>query len=88
MLRTARSHEAAGRTKRWVRAGGEAAVYYSGSRAGSLVAGQMSSALIETLSFLSDDGSGFEFEPIRERPAMDGYFSFGPGAGTGFTPMR
>ena len=44
------------------------------------------SALVETLSFLSDDEYQFEFEPMREPPAMHGYFSFGPEAGTSFAP--
>ena len=48
----------------------------------------ISSALVETLSFLSDDEYQFEFEfePVRERPTMNAYFSFGSGAGTGFAP--
>jgi 7-cyano-7-deazaguanine synthase in queuosine biosynthesis len=46
----------------------------------------ISSALVETLSFLSDDEYQFEFEPVRERPTMNAYFLFGSGAGTGFAP--
>jgi 7-cyano-7-deazaguanine synthase in queuosine biosynthesis len=46
----------------------------------------ISSALVETLSFLSDDEYQFEFEPVRERPTMNAYFSFGSEAGIGFAP--
>ena len=46
----------------------------------------ISSALVETLSFLSDDEYQFEFEPLRERPPIEAYFSFGAGAETSFVP--
>jgi 7-cyano-7-deazaguanine synthase in queuosine biosynthesis len=47
---------------------------------------EISSALVETLSFLSDDEYRFEFEPLHDRPAMNSYVQFPERAGTSFSP--
>ena len=44
------------------------------------------SALVEALSFLSEDDYGFEFRPLENPPAMVNYFEFPDEEGTGFTP--
>jgi hypothetical protein len=46
----------------------------------------ISAALVETLSFLSDDSYEFEFRSIADAPAMAEYFDFGDTSGTTFTP--
>ena len=46
----------------------------------------VSSALVETLSFLSDDEYAFEFRPLDSAPAVADYFEFPDAEGIGFTP--
>ena len=46
----------------------------------------MLSALVETLSFLSEDEYKFEFRPFENPPAVASYFEFPGGEGTMFTP--
>ncbi len=46
----------------------------------------VSSALVETLSFLSEDGYEFEFQPLDDPPAVAEYFEFADSESTGFTP--
>ena len=48
--------------------------------------GLVSSALVETLCFLSDDEYAFEFRPLDSAPAVAGYFEFPDAEGIGFTP--
>jgi Queuosine biosynthesis protein QueC len=43
-------------------------------------------ALVETLSFLSDDGYEFEFRSLSNPPAMESYFEFPDAEEIGFTP--
>ena len=44
------------------------------------------SALVETLSFLSDNEYQFEFRPIENPPPVEGYFTFSGAEATRFTP--
>ena len=44
------------------------------------------SALVETLSFLSDDSYEFEFRAITDAPTMEEYFEFKDKEETAFTP--
>src|SRR5216684_1577854 len=44
------------------------------------------SALIETLSFLSEDDYELEFRPLENPPAVESYFEFPDPERTGFTP--
>jgi hypothetical protein len=46
----------------------------------------VSSALVETLSFLSEDDYKLEFKPLRNPPAVESYFEFPGAEGTAFTP--
>jgi 7-cyano-7-deazaguanine synthase in queuosine biosynthesis len=46
----------------------------------------VSDALVETLSFLSDDDYGFEFRSLSNPPAMASYFEFPDAGDVGFTP--
>ena len=44
------------------------------------------SALVETLSFLSEDDYEFEFRPLNKPPSVTNYFQFPDAEGTAFTP--
>jgi hypothetical protein len=44
------------------------------------------SALVETLSLLSEDDYGFEFKPLENPPVVTNYFEFPDAEGIGFTP--
>ena len=44
------------------------------------------SALVETLSFLSEDDYELEFGPLEDPPAVANYFEFPDAEGTAFTP--
>ncbi len=46
----------------------------------------VSSALVETLSFLSEDDYEFEFRPLKNPPTVTNYFEFPDAEGTAFTP--
>jgi hypothetical protein len=46
----------------------------------------VSSALVDTLTFLSDDNYAFEFQPLVSPPAIETYFEFTDAAGTAFRP--
>jgi 7-cyano-7-deazaguanine synthase in queuosine biosynthesis len=44
------------------------------------------SALVETLSFLSEDNYGFEFRHLKNPPGVESYFEFPDAERIGFTP--
>jgi len=44
------------------------------------------SALVETLGFLSDEQSAFEFCPLTDPPGIESYFKFPDTEGSIFTP--
>jgi 7-cyano-7-deazaguanine synthase in queuosine biosynthesis len=46
----------------------------------------VASALVDTLSFLSEDNYAFEFVPNDERPPLPSYFDFSAEHGAGFSP--
>lgn len=46
----------------------------------------VATALVETLSFLSDEEYQFEFRSLCERPTLDSYFEFHTAEATSFTP--
>jgi hypothetical protein len=46
----------------------------------------VTSALVDTLSFLSDDDYEFEFRPLADPPATASYFEFPKAEDVGFTP--
>ena len=48
----------------------------------------VSSALVETLSFLSEDDYEFEFEPLNDLPSVTNYFEFPDAEGTAFKPAK
>jgi len=48
--------------------------------------GPVMSALVETLSFVSDDAYEFEFRALEQLPAVESYFEFPDAEETGFMP--